>query len=363
MQIYYYTGEYGPLFFANLATLDLAGRAPPSPTLAVAYTNAGAVAGIVPLRRVASAYFRLAEATIHEAYDPEVDSYRTLIYAHYLSGLGDWAEASSASERGLQLAESLGFRRRWEDGAAVRCNLGWGRDFEDCLAWGERMFESAQRRGDTQMVSWGLLRRAEVHVARGDLAAAEASLTEAERIVAELGRPEQIRALGLRAILLMHQREAGPAVAAADRAAALVVEAKTIHMYCIEPYARVAQVYLARAASSREDAAKARAACRTMAGAARIFPIALPRAHLLEGTRRWQSGDRRAARSSWQKGLEASVRLDIPYEQALLRRSLACDPALSTTVREDHRARAQRIFDSLGVKATDVSVGLVSGSI
>ncbi len=360
MQIYYYTGEYGPLFFANLATLDLAGRVPPSPTLAVAYTNAGAVAGIVPLPRVAAAYFRLAEATIREAYDAEVDSYYTLIHAHYQSGLGNWSGALRASERGLQLAESLGFRRRWEDGAAVRCNLGFGRDFDECLAWGERMFESAQRRGDAQIVSWGLLRRAEVHVARGDLSAAESSLKEAERMVANLGRPEQIRALGLRALLLLHEGEVQAAVAAADRAAALVVEAKTIHMYCIEPYARVAQVYLARSASSREEAAKARAACRMMTGAARIFPIALPRAHLLEGTRRWVAGERRTAKSSWEAGLAASMRLDIPYEEALLRRSLASDPSLPATTREEHRARAQRIFATLGVKSTDVRAGLIS---
>jgi serine/threonine protein kinase/tetratricopeptide (TPR) repeat protein len=360
MQIYYYTGEYGPLFFANLATLDLAGRAPPSPTLAVAYTNAGAVAGIVPLHRVAEAYFRLAEATIRESYDVEVDSYRTLIYAHYLSGLGKWSEASSASDRGLQLAESLGFRRRWEDGAAVRSNLGWARDFDDCLAWGERMFESAQRRGDTQMVSWGLLRRAEVHVARGDLAAAESSLKAAEGIVPELGRPEQIRALGLRAILLMQEGDTKAAMGAADRASALVVEAKTIHLYCVEPYARVAQVYLARSASGEGDDAKARAACRTMASAARIFPIAQPRACLLEGARRWHAGDRRAARTSWQRGLEASLRLDVPYEEALLRRSLACDPTLPAAVRENQRARARRISASLGVQPTDVRAGLVS---
>src|SRR5262249_47349314 len=154
------------------------------------------------------------------------------------------------------------------------------------------------------IVSWGLLRRAEVHVARGDLSAAETSLREAERMVADLGRPEQIRALGLRALLLLHGGEGRAAVAAADRATALVVEAKTIHMYCIEPYARVAQVYLAQPRSARAESVKARAACRTMAGAARIFPIAQPRAHLLEGARRWWLGDRRAARSFWQRGLE-----------------------------------------------------------
>lgn len=360
MQIYYYTGEYGPLFFANLATLDLAGRAPASATLAVAYTNAGAVAGIVPLPRVASAYFHLAERALTEAYDPEVDSYRTLLYAHYQSGLGKWAEAETAANRGLHLAEGLGFRRRWEDGAAVRSNLGWARDFEQCLTWGERMLESAQRRGDTQMVSWGLLRRAEVHAARGDLPGADASLTEAERIVVDLGRPEQIRALGLRAALCMHGGDARGAATAADRAMVLVAEAKTIHMYCLEPYARVAQVYLARSTSAADAKKKANTACRAMAAAARIFPIALPRACLLQGTRRWHEGDRRRARRWWERGLLAAAHLDLPYEGALLRRSLSCDESLPAVLRSQYLERAQRTLESLGVEPTDLRFGLVA---
>ncbi len=356
MQIYYYTGEYTPLFFANLATLDLAERMPPSPILAVAYTNAAAVAGIVPLPRVASSYFRLAEATLKTAYDPEVESYLAIIYAQYQSGLGNWPEATAASDRGLEVAERLGFRRRWEDGAAVLCNVTWGRDFDDCLIWGERMYESAARRGDSQMVSWGLLRRAEVHAARGDVDAAEVGLRHAEGMVSALGRPEQIRALGLRSLLSLERGDERAAVEAADRGASLVAEAKSIHTYCIEPYARIAQVQLAAAAAGRGDPSKTLAACRALGAAARIFPIALPRYCLLEGARRWQSGKRRAAASLWQRGLRSAIDLHIPYEEALLRLILAAHGEMPPQASGEHRRRAAQIHRSLRVRATELRV-------
>ncbi len=49
-QVYYYRGQYVRLMLAMLTTLNLSERAKPSSYLATAYTNAGATAGIIPVR-------------------------------------------------------------------------------------------------------------------------------------------------------------------------------------------------------------------------------------------------------------------------------------------------------------------------
>ena len=352
MQVYYYRGEYTPLLFANLATLDFAERAPPSPVLAVAYTNAAATAGIIPLPRVAALYFRLAESTLQRAYDPEVDSYLQVLRCNYAHGLGDWHLAAACADKIIAIAGELGFRRRWEEGAALHSNLGLGRDFEASLAWCDRMAESATRRSDAQMTCWGFLRRAEIHVSRGDFARAAESLPSAERMIFGLGLPEQIRGLGLRAILLLREGRLDEALAAADDATLRVQETRAIHFHCVEAYARIAEVHLAAVAagaarSRRARRERARAACETLRRAARTFPAALPHYCRHEGARRRLSGKERAAREIWRRGLQAAIELEIPYEEAFLRLRLA--DAAPADERAGHAAAAQRIFSRLGV--------------
>lgn len=350
-QIYYYRGEYAPLLYANLATLDLAERGAPSPMRAVGFTNAAATAGIVPIPRLARAYFDLAEGALREAYDPEVESYYQVLHGHYLSGLGDWQRASAAGDRVMQIAEELGFGRRWEEGAGLRCAVEWGRDFDRCLEWCNRMFDSAVRRNDVQTTSWGFLRRAEVHVARGDLDAAEENLRHAERLVPQLGLPEQIRAFALRAYVLHSQGFGDRALAAADDASARIEAAKTVHLLCLDPYARLAEVRLAAwVASEPRDriyAAKARRSCETLRAAARTFPVALPRYCLHEGTRCWLSGAKKRAIAIWQRGRRAAISLEIPHEEALLTLALVQHHAASHEY--DAAPRARGTLARLGV--------------
>ncbi len=353
MQVYYYRGEYTPLLFANLATLDFAERAPPSPTLAVAYTNAAATAGIIPLPRVAAIYFRLAESTLRRAYDPEVDSYLQVLRCNYAHGLGDGRLAAACADKIIAIAGELGFRRRWEEGAALQSNLGLGRDFDASLEWCDRMAESATRRNDTQLICWGFLRRAEIHVARGDLARAAENLPSAERMIFSLGLPEQIRGLGLRAILLLREGRVDEALAAADDATLRIKETRAIHFHCVDAYARIAEVHLAAVATGASHGGRARqeharVACETLRRAARTFPAALPHYCRHEGTRRWLSGEIRAARKIWGRGLQAAVEFDVPDEEAFLRlrRSEAC----AACERALHAEAAHRILTRLGVQ-------------
>jgi eukaryotic-like serine/threonine-protein kinase len=348
IQIFYYRGEYVPLLFANLATINIAERAPIAPNLAAAYTNAAATAGLLPLRGLASTYFELAERTLERAYDPEVESYYRLVYAHYQTGLGNWGEALTAADRGLELAAQLGFSRRWEDGAAVRCSLAMGRDFDEALHWCERMQSSAERRGDHQIISWGLLRRAEIHAARGNVDALAEHLQQAESLVQGLGHPERIRWFGMQALLLASRRELVRALACAAQAEALIKETKAIHSYCVEPIARLCEVHLAAHKLGYDTLANARSACATLNSAARIFPIAQPRACLHQGQLHWLEGRPERAQAAWAAGHAQALRLGLDYDRALLElQSNALEQPAGA-------APARAALDRLGVTVHDL---------
>jgi hypothetical protein len=244
-----------------------------------------------------------------------------------LSGLGRWNETANAAHRVMDLAASLGFGRRWDEGAGLRCDVAWGRDFEECVAWCSRMLESSVRRNDSQAMCWGYLRLAEVQVARGDLESVEEHLARAEGLVGELGLPEQLRALAVRAYVLLAQSRTAEALLAADQGAERVAKAGPVHNYCIGSYALLAEVSVAANARAlgRDASLRARAKrdCVALGKAARIFPIARPRHFLHEGTRLWISGRRRLAVDFWKRGRAAAAALDIPHEEALLALKLA----------------------------------------
>jgi len=288
-----------------------------------------ATAGIIPIRPLASLYFRLAHDALERAYDPEVDSYFHLLHGSYLTGLGDRSLAVGAADRVMSLAGDLGFRRRWEEGAALRYQLAWGVDFEACLEWSNRMSASAAGRNDDQVLYWGLLSPAEVHATRGDIALAEPFLRRAEAGAAQLGAPERIRLLALRALVSLGEGAVGEAVEAGQQVNRLITATSTVHVYCITAYAIAAQVQLElsrRGVKGSGDGV--RLACANLRSAARIFPVARPIHFMHAGDLRVQTGDLAGALASWHRGREASVELGTPLDTALLDLRLARHGAL-----------------------------------
>jgi tetratricopeptide (TPR) repeat protein len=362
-QIFYYRGEYLPLFLANLTTLNLSERAIKSSHLAAAYTNAAATAGIVPLHVTAVKYFDLAEATLDGAYDAEVESYLRLLQAVYYTGLGQWERAAEKAERALDLADRLGFRRRWEEAAGVRS--GAARDFDERIAWARRALESASQRDDPQMTSWGLLSQAEVLAARGDFELASEAVGEAEVIMPRLGAPEQMWTLAMRSYLLLAEGKITEAAVASDRASALVKQTKPIHVGGIEAYTRIAQVQLAawgaapkHLAKERRD--KARSACSDLAVASRIFPIAVPSYCLHEGTRRWMAGQSRRAVATWKRGLVAARKLGLPYREVQLLFTLSNHSVRPDPAAEGALLEARRLAEKLGLRDDSVVLSSVA---
>jgi hypothetical protein len=96
----------------------------------------------------------------------------------------------------------------------------------------------------------------------------------------------------------------------------------------VEHYAWVAEIRVlawARGGARRGGVAEreAKASCRTLGEAARIFPTAVPVFCLHEGSRRWLLGAQREAIRLWERGLVEGRRVDVPLQVARLESTLA----------------------------------------
>ena len=351
-QVYYHRGEYSRLVLANLTTLNLSERTAPSSHLATAYANAGATAGIIPLRRAAANYFALAESTLAKAYDPDVEVYMRQLHAVYLLGMGQWEAACKEAHRSLRLSEDLGARRRWEENAGVLCIAT--SDLDERLEWASRALESARLRDDPQMTSWNLLRQAEVHAARGEFAGAAAAVAEVEAMKPRLGMLEEMWILATRSYVSLATGRTKEAESAADRASDVAKRTGPAFVGLIEAYTRIGEVQVALwtpRARRRPDARerRARAACASLAASARLFPIAVPSHCLCEGTLRWKSGDTKRAVETWQRGLLHARSLNVPYRELQLLRQLA-EHLPSEPVGRDAAVSATHLEKQLGIQ-------------
>jgi serine/threonine protein kinase len=320
VQAYYYAGDYPNLFLANVMTLNLAELQAPTPTLAAAYTNAGITASIIPAHGLAATYFGLAESTLAQAYDAEVESYLDLVRSVYDAGLGKWSSAFESNLRSISRTEQLGFRRRWEEGAGVRAWLHTRLAADEGLEWASRLFESAQRRGDRQMMSWGLFGGAFLHVRRGDLSRVRSVLEEHRRLIPEPSGPELIQSIGLHIQCAIASGELDHAVAEAQRAAALVRKTGPIHLHCADAYGAIVEAHLvqcrrASGPAARSSDALASAALAMLGRAAKIFPAIRAREMLLRGIYRHARGDDRAF-DIWRQSAACARQLQSPYDEA-----------------------------------------------
>ena len=152
----------------------------------------------------------------------------------------------------------------------------------------------------------------------------------------------------------MSERQVDEAREACDRGCALVAQGPPIHSYCIDAYARLAEVRLkllslGRASgSAATDAKKAAAACDVITAAARMFKVAKPMALLHRGMLHWISGRRAKANRAWSAGLSSARTMDLPVHEARLAYALGrtCRPS---TKPDGELSRARDLFARLGI--------------
>ena len=252
-----------------MSILNLLELAEPTPELAMAYANAGAVATILPARGLARRYFQLTAATLERAPDPAAHSYLLMLLAIHDMTHGRRRAAAEHADKAIAMADDTGFLRRRDECLAVRAavEIVAGRHV-DARSWLSTLESSASRRGDVHMLSWALLQKTQCLVLRGAFSEAHATLERVDQMLPTLPRPEQAWGRTLTAYVAYRLANLPEAEESAREAAALVAKGPPVHSYCIDSYARLAELGVALLADHRASPGR-EGLCRTGAGCVR----------------------------------------------------------------------------------------------
>lgn len=322
----YFGGEYGSLLLANLCTLNLPKASMPHQALALAYTSAGATAGLIPLPKLAETYFELAADVLAKEYDLEADTFRLNARGVYLFGLGRWEEAYRASEASATAASAARYPRRFEEAAGVHTLTAIAEgDLERAWEWNERALASAVPRADTQMLSWGWLNRLFIQIVRSEHDDARVTSASLASILEKISRPERIAAECLRSGLCFRLGDHAGALELIDRALALAKLERSISPV-FETYSLIASVLEECIADPRWRSPRLERQLKATYGilrrVARTFPVGVPRSALHEGRRLRARGREQAAQAVWREGLARAKALGMRRDIQLLERIL-----------------------------------------
>ncbi|WP_426239491.1 AAA family ATPase [Pararhizobium sp. DWP1-1-3] len=321
-RIYYFTSEKLRLVHATLRATNLAERNTlVSPTMAVNYASLGAICGVIPLRRQAAHYSRIASAL-----SDRVDRPGTRVRVHLLAGLyqtsiGSWNEAKDEFEAGLGHAAAVGDLRRW-------CELAVGLEticgpwlltpaFNGIAPWEllvTRICDEGRRRGDIQVLGCGLLGGIRGHAALGDREAMAPMLDELGLIITDRAGGLELVHCVEGASFLAEQAHGHDAREAArswfDRGMQWCADLNPAMKTRTLP----ALVRLFDVAIEQGDD-KLMAASSVLAKLwrfARVYPVGRPAALLAEATLRGRLGQTRRAERAASEAFDEAVRLAAP---------------------------------------------------
>ncbi len=354
-QVLYYRGDaILPVLHACISSLNLAERAQPSVELVAAYSNAHAVASILPAQGLAEAYLTRAQATLAKRSDPNVETYMAVLASFRWAGLANWQKVEEELGRSLAIAEQIGFWRRAEEISGIRGSARYlAGDFAGALDDANRQYHSALR-GDDQTICWGRLGRAQVFLIADRLDEAHAEIKHALELSLRLGIPEQIWADALEARLWLDRDDIGRSERAAARGLKKMRERPMVPVYCVVAYAMLAEVRLrlwelgssspADSGSRLKNEADLAYKCMNR-DAARVYRVAGPARWLLDGRRSWRLGKQGEADQAWARSLELASKLGMPYDEG---RAHAVMAEARVAGWQEHHRIARELFGRLG---------------
>ena len=371
-QIDFFANRPLPAIYDAIYCLNLVEQGPPSPELARYYASLGLTSGFVPLHALARLYHRLALKTARQINHLPALAWVLELNALYHNGIGNWEKTRQAARQAADIAQQLGDQRRWEESVVMLAHTAafQGQFAASAELWRD-IYNSAAKRGDTQVLRWGLSGQAESKLPLGRIDEAAGLLVRALALPVEVADySTDISCYGLLAVARLRQGQSQAALQAADTATPLTTQSSPTAFSAFEGYAGIAEVYLrlweAQLATKLaspfgqklslppdihvdELKAKSQRACRILRHFARVFPIARPRAWLWQGMYDWLVGKPRPAYRAWQKSLATAKQLAMPYEEGLAHYEIGRHLADDDPFQQEHLACARKVFSHLGI--------------
>ncbi|HUF00701.1 MAG TPA: AAA family ATPase [Anaerolineales bacterium] len=361
-RIYFYSNATLPIMYSVVRFLNEAEKAGPSHELASAYSSMSVLAGFAQLHPLAEAYVESALAVAKEVNLPANLITVYVVTSAYLLTVGKWEDVRRRVEEAKAICEQLGDYRQWGDATAMLGESAFiSGDTSYSMNIQKVLLEDARRRRNPLHQCWGLLGVAVNNIRWGKAADALPRLEEGLRILEETPNlASSIETHGQ--IALAHLRLGNEEKALAHAEKVLELSEKlspTVYSMDIG-FSAVADVYFELWEKSLQDPTRKADAdnLRVLAGKAvkllhtfqKVFPIGQPVTPLYQGWYEWLTGKPDAAVKSLNRGLEAALKFNMPYEEGLIRVKLASYSQDHLDARKKNLRRAIEIFEKMGAR-------------
>jgi serine/threonine protein kinase len=353
---YFATGDMLAVVLSAVSNMGLAERAGgASAERALGYATFAAMCALLPFEGIARSYCARALAVARESGDQIAESWVRMNVALVHLQAGRWDEMTQQLQHVRGVARQIGFSRRWEEATS---QFSTGRllkgDLAEAAALNDEL-SGAIERADPQSKCWAIVREAELHLLRGDAAAALRAARQGERFCDQgLGFAEWIYTLGPLALAHLRSGDARAARAAADRCAEWLGKGSAPVFYNIFAYGAVAEVYLALWAdatnpgSRRQLAEKVRQAVKRLRLTGRAMAIAAPRAFLWRGIIAATLDARPLrARRLFNESLSRARRFGMTYDEAMALAAIG-EHSADRAEADRHLAEAASLFRQIG---------------
>jgi tetratricopeptide (TPR) repeat protein len=351
----------------SLRCVNLAERGGAPGLAALSYAQLGYLAGGLRLHRLAGQLFERSRA-VGDVADPSAYAASLYFRAMYETGLGAWKRSVELAEASSENLARVGNQQEFEIAETVLANAYYfeGR-LEESDARCHVLYDSAQRRANTQHMGWGLFLSGRAQLALGNVEAAYERLEEGYALVAETGDVvSTVICEGLLSRASLGLGHGGRARELADRLSARRADSvrRVVPLVqCLDGYRSIADVYWIEATRATEPVVrdtlerKLEEAVQDLRIFARLFPIARSAAQRARARVDWSAGRLARARRAWERALLAARQFSMPYDEMLAALDLA-EADASAEARARHRQRAVEIAARLGIRSIALHAGL-----
>ena len=357
--VFYYQDQTTASAYSIMRHLNLGEEAPPSAQRARSYGAMVNVAGIMGLHKQAQVYIRLANEALNLDV-PLPDQGLVLQYlAIYYGGAGLWAENEASCLGAMDIAETVGNRRRWQENSSCLALALYSQgEIERSSQLRRQVLDAAVKVDDRQIQAWGWLELAEIGLLRGKIQEAANFLAQAKELGESLGLTEEIWLYGLLAVTHLRLGDSEAAKTAVDKAQAAVAQKTPGAFYLLEPLSGITEVNTALWLQKPEDSELKQRVQKNIAVLkqfARSFPFSNPRSLYWQGLFNQYDSSQTKATKLWLKGLQSARELKMPYDEGLILLELAAHGEGETADREQYQIIANKIFETLGAGKKTIS--------
>lgn len=347
-------------YYCVLASLNLAEDIGPSPELAIAYSYVAGGAGLVPAHRLARLYERLSLETAEQVNNPLITARVLMATSVYSAGVGRFEETEKRLRRAVAAFEQGGVWEWWGVCMEMLTRVTYYRGrFQQSSVLASQLYSLAKQQGDILQQSWSLSSQMEAHLLLEDHDDILGLAREMEELAIETHETGSLqKSLGVSAQVHLKRGDYAAAHETVQRLLEIISSESPTSFGLLTVYTAVAEVCLSlweRQALPETDhlTEQTALACELLTRYAKILPIGEPARLRMEGRHTWLSGHSHQARALWQQGLKRARELHMPLEEALLHYELGRHISGDDELRHKHLEQAGQLLKDLGVAYFD----------